>query len=71
MQCQPLIPALNAWAAGPYYTTARPIAYQFPGHGCMDDLTTERSFVLQARCVIYVLGLSFGMLSMGVRTKRF
>ena len=24
--------------------TARPIAAQFPRHGCMDDLKTERGF---------------------------
>ena len=42
VQCRHLIPALNAWAARAYYTTARPIATQFPGHGCMDDFATER-----------------------------
>ena len=30
---------------------------QFPGHGCMDDLTTERDFALKDMCVIDVLGL--------------
>ena len=40
-------------------TTARLIATQFPDHGCMDDLTTERSFVSQATWVIDVLGLFF------------
>ena len=44
IQCRHLIPALNVLAA----QTARPIATQFPGYGCMDDLTTERSFDLQA-----------------------
>ena len=45
------IPALNAWAA-------RLIATKFPGYayGCMDDLTTESSFDLQAIWVIDVLG---------------
>ena len=36
----------------------------FHGHECMNDLTTERSFDLQARCVIDVLGLPFEMLLM-------
>ena len=36
----------------------------FPGHGCMDDLTVERSFDLQATRVIDVLDLFFDMLSM-------
>ena len=43
---------------------------QFPGHGCMDDLTTERSFDLQATWVIDVLGKFFDMLSMGFCTTR-
>ena len=58
-----LIPAVNA-----QYTTVRPIATQFPGHGCLDDLTTERSFNSQATCVVDVLGLFFDMLSMGFCT---
>ena len=33
------------------------IATQFPGHGCMDDLTSDRSFDSQATYVIDVLGL--------------
>ena len=57
IQCRHLIPALNEWAARAKFTTARPIATQFPGHGCMCDVTTERSFVSQAMCVIYVLRL--------------
>ena len=36
---------------------ARPIDTQFPGHGSIDDLTTERSFNSQATWVIDVLGL--------------
>ena len=55
VQCRHLIPALNEWAARAKFTTARPIATQFPGHGCMCDVTTERSFVSQAMCVIDVL----------------
>ena len=43
-QCRHLISALNAWAARAEYTTASPIASRFPGQGCMDDVTTERSF---------------------------
>ena len=46
--------------------TARPIGTQFPGQGCMDDLTTERSVSSQATWVIDVLGLFFDFLSMGV-----
>ena len=52
LQCRYLIPALNAWAAGAYYTAARPIATSFPGHGfdhrSLADFTTERSFDLLA-----------------------
>ena len=39
--------------------TTCPIAIQFPGHGCKDDLTPERSFDSQSPRVIYVLGLFF------------
>ena len=52
------------------HTTACPIAIQFLGHGCMDDLTTERKVDLQAQWVIYLLGLFFDLLSMGVWTTR-
>ena len=45
--------------------TARLIPTQFPGHGCIDDLITERSFYSQATRVINVLSLIFDMLSMG------
>ena len=38
-------------------TTARLIASQFPGHECMDDLTTEGSFDAQAKWVIGVFGV--------------
>ena len=44
LQCRHLIPALNAWAVRAYYTTGHQIATDFPWHGCMDDLTIERSF---------------------------
>ena len=50
--------------------TARPIVTQFLGHGCMNDLTTERSFDSQATCVIDAICLFFDMLSMGVCTTR-
>ena len=46
-------------AAWQKYATARPIATQVPGHRCMDNLTTERSFDSQAIWVIRVLGLFF------------
>ena len=39
------------------FTTQRPIATKFPGHGCMDDLKTERSFDSKASWVIVVIGL--------------
>ena len=55
VQCRHLIPALNALAARALYTTARPIATQFPGHGRTDDLTIERRLDWQATWVIGVL----------------
>ena len=42
---------------GQPYKTARPIVTQFPGHGCMNILTTECSFDSQTMWVIYVLGV--------------
>ena len=63
LQRRHLTPALNAWAARAYCTTARQIATQ---HGCMDNLTTKRNFTR----VIDVLGLLFDMLSMGVSPNR-
>ena len=56
MQCRHLIFALNALTARAYYTTAHPIASQFAGHGCMEYVTTERSFESQATCVFDMLG---------------
>ena len=38
---------------------AHPIATQFLGHGCMDDLKAERSFGSHDRCVIIMLSLYF------------
>ena len=49
---------------------ARLITTQFAGHGCMDDLTTERSVDLQATWAIDLPGLFLDMLSMGVFTTR-
>ena len=67
IQCRHLIPALNTWAARAEYTTARPIANQFPGHWCMDNLTTENSFISKLRgslmCLAYSLHIINGYLS--------
>ena len=41
------------------YATVCLIATQFAGHGCTDDLTTERSLDSQATRFIAVLGLFF------------
>ena len=46
------------------YTPARPITSQFPGNGCMDDLTAERSFA--SPCVILMYFVFFDMLSLGI-----
>ena len=34
-------------------------SFKFPGRGCMDDLTIERSFDVQAKWITDVLGLFF------------
>ena len=52
------------------YTTARPNAIQFPVHGCIDDLSTKRTFDLQATWVSDVLGVLFDIVSTGVCTTR-
>ena len=57
LQSWHLILALNTRGAQAYCTTARPIANQFPGHRCMDDLTTVHSFDWKLRC-IDVFGLT-------------
>ena len=49
--------------------TARPIAYQIHGHGCMDYLTTERSLYSQVMWVIDAIALSFYMLHMRVQYR--
>ena len=56
IQCRHLIAALNAWAAWAKYTTACPFGTQFPGHGCMYDLTTKRTFDSQTTWVIDMHG---------------
>ena len=48
--------------------TTRPSVSQFPGQGCMDDLTTEKSFDSLATWVNDVLGLYFRILSMRICT---
>ena len=40
-------------------------ATKFPVHGCIDDLTTEHSFHLQATWIIDVLNLFSDMLFIG------
>ena len=37
--------------------TSHHISAQVLGHGCVDDLTTERNFGSRATCVIDMLGL--------------
>ena len=46
VQCQHIIPTLNARADWAKYTIARPVATHIPGYGCIYDLTTERRFDL-------------------------
>ena len=71
LRCRHLILVLNAVAAQAYYTTASPIVTQFPGQGCVDDLTTESSYGLQNTWVIDVLDLLYlNMLSMVVFSTR-
>ena len=57
--CRHLLPALYAWAVRALYTSTRQIATQFPGQRCIDDLTTESSFVSQGyvslMCLTYCL----------------
>ena len=47
-----------------------PFATQFPGHGCIYDLTTELSFDSQATWVIDVFGFLFDMIFISVCTTR-
>ena len=60
--------SLNARASR---ATARLIATKFPGHGCMDDLTTKRIIYSHATCVIDVICLCVEILFMGVYTTRY
>ena len=53
LQYRHIIPSLIAWAA-----RKRPharLVTQSPGHGCMDDVTTERSFDSRGTCLNDVL----------------
>ena len=51
--------------------TPHPVATKFPVNGCMDDLTTERSFDFRKlRVSEMCLAYLFDMLSTGVGTKR-
>ena len=61
VQCQHLIPALNARAFQAY--TVRPIVTKVPVEGCVDKLKTECSLDSQATWAIYVLNLFLDMLS--------
>ena len=57
IQCQYSIPAFSALVARVDNTTARLTAIHFSGHGCMYDLTNERSLDSQGMLFIDVLGL--------------
>ena len=71
VECRRLIPALNAWEVRVYTIhVARLIDTQFHGHGCMNNLTTQRCIESQATWVIDVLGLFFDILSRGACTIR-
>ena len=48
VQCQHLMPAINAWATWALNMTAHSIVTKCPGHGHMDGLTTESGFDLQS-----------------------
>ena len=54
---QRLLPAKNTWAAYDTRLNSRMPPTQFPRHKCKDDLTMERSFVSQVKCVIDMLDL--------------
>ena len=42
-----VIPALNTTLGSPGIIHVRSFSNQFPGHGCMDDLTTVNPFALR------------------------
>ena len=48
----------------------KPDCHPVCGHGCMDDVTTERSFDSLATCVIDVLGVFVDMFAICVCTTR-
>ena len=58
-QCRHVIPALNAWSIRTWYMAPSLIVSPFTRHGCMDDLTTERSFISDhiesLKCLTYFL----------------
>ena len=70
IQCRHLIPALDAWAVRAKYTPTCPIATQFPGHGCMDDLQLNVSLIRNLRGLLICVSYFIEMLSMGVVTTR-
>ena len=47
-----------------------PVAAQFPVHGCMDDLTTERSLIRKLLGSLTCLSYCYDMLCMGACTTR-
>ena len=62
-----LISAVNAWAARSEHTTARLIATNFLGHGCMDDLTT---LIRKLRGSLMCSRYSFGIFAKAYCTTR-
>ena len=71
LQCRHVIPALNAradWA----FTTARQIASQFPGHGCMNAWMTSQlnvALIRRLRGSLMCLAYFSNMLFRGVCTS--
>ena len=66
LQCRHLIPALYAWAARAYYTTARSIATPFLGH----DLSTIVALIRMPCGSLVCLAYYSNMLSLVVCTTR-
>ena len=50
VQYRLLIPAFKAWVDRAWYTTARPIAAQFPVYGQATDVKAERGIFI--RCYV-------------------
>ena len=69
IQWRHLIPALNAWAAG-HNTRPQPIDSQLSGHGCMDELITERTLICKLHGSIMRLTHLSDMLAMSVCATR-